>query len=233
MCGTLRAAPRCSRPRLAQLPPPSRHPARPGPASVADPCWRGWRVGLCPLGAWKCPYRVADSRGWVSRAPHSTSCLLGFADSSRVLVGLSVFLLPASYLLTWVAGHLVPPLSPLAPCLQSPLFSHLCPLSLVLSLQPPAPLEFPFTIHLACPALTPSAHGSGSPIPPPSISPGFLTAFSSCFHLFQPCPLRVTFLVQPQYPISSACPIPRPLLPRSPVTVHRGPCHTSFCLLSS
>lgn len=102
----------------------------------------------------------------------------------------SVFLLlPASYLLTWIAGHLVPlPLSPQAPCLQSPLSSHLCPLSLVLSLQPPAPLEFTFTIHLACPALAPSAYGSRSPSPPPLHLLWFLTAFSSCFHLF---PARV------------------------------------------
>lgn len=82
-------------------------------------------------------------------------------------------LLPASCLLTWIAGHLVPlPLSPQAPCLQSPLFSHLCPLSLVLSLQPPAPLELTFTIHLACPALPcPPLHkAAGAPALLPSVS---------------------------------------------------------------
>lgn len=54
--------------------------------------------------------------------------------------------------------------------------------------------------------------GQQEPRPPaPPISP-FLLPSLSC-----PCPRRVTFLVQPQYPISSACgPIPRPLLPSSP-----------------
>lgn len=61
----------------------------------------------------------------------------------------------------------------LVPCLQSPLFSHLCPLSLVLSLQPPAPLELTFTIHLACPALPchPLHKAAGAPALLPSVSP--------------------------------------------------------------
>lgn len=133
-------------------------------------------MGLCPLGAWKCPIGWQIARVGSAGPPYSTSCLLGFADSSRVLVDRRA---PStSCLLTSVAGHLVPYLSPQAPCLQSPLLSSvLCPWSCLFSSA---------RVHLHPSVFSPAlviCTGQQEPHPPHLF----------CFHLF-PAPVLLGLL---------------------------------------
>lgn len=164
MCRTLRAAPRSSCPRLAQLPPPSCHPAWPDPASVADPCWRGSRSWVKSLwaGVWACtPWGLGSvpvGGRWQrlgQQGLYSSSCLLGSTDSSRVLVGLSIPFPSCTVSADWTAGQLVPQTScSLRTCLQSPLLSSVPGL---VSLAPSSSRNHLYCPSAFSPALTPSA----------------------------------------------------------------------------
>lgn len=90
----------------------------------------GLACGPVSSGGLEVSHWVADSRGWVSRAPYSTSCLLGLADSSRVLVDLSAPLPSCFMSADFHSRPSCPlPLGAQAPCLQSFLSSVLCPSS--------------------------------------------------------------------------------------------------------
>lgn len=81
-----------------------------GQQELGQELW-GWRVGLCPLGAWKCP--IGWQIAWVGSAGPPTAppvflALLTPRGSWWVSVFLFFSFLSASCLLTSIAGHLVP-----------------------------------------------------------------------------------------------------------------------------
>lgn len=69
----------------------------------------GLACGPVSLGGLEVTHRVADSKGWVSRAPPTAPPVFLALLTPRGSWWISVFLLlPASCLLTLIAGHLVP-----------------------------------------------------------------------------------------------------------------------------
>lgn len=207
-----------------------------GGAAGAGPRALGLACGpVCPGGLAVSQW-VVDSSGWVSRAPlqpllsswlcwllkglggsqcSSPSCSLSADWRQQAILSLQTYLL--------VPKH--------HPVCSLPLSSVL---SLVSSLQPPAPLDFTLPSIRLPRALTRSAQHSGSPqptCPPPPLltsgpRPHFLPASISCL----PRPHRVIAPFQPPLPISVSCVLSWAAPSQLPVQCTGGPRCSLFCL---